>query len=66
MSKNKIKKTVSLNITNPDDAEIIKKISEPNFNFNEWARKLMLEDIRREKNKIVHKSEKGGIKIVLG
>lgn len=65
MSKNKIKKTVSLNITNPDDMEIIKKISEPNFNFNEWARKLMLEDIRREKSRVVHKNQ-GGIKIVLG
>ena len=45
--------------------EIIKKISEPNFNFNEWARKLMLEDIRREKSRVVHKNQ-GGIKIVLG
>lgn len=65
MSKNKIKKTVSLNKTNPDDMEIIKKISEPDFNFNEWARKLMLEDIRRDQNKIIQKN-KGGIKITLG
>ncbi|PKG22738.1 hypothetical protein [Niallia nealsonii] len=65
MSKNKIKKTVSLNITNPDDAEIIKKISEPNFNFNNYVRKLMLDDIRREKARVVQKN-KGGIKIVLG
>jgi hypothetical protein len=65
MSKNKIKKTVSLNKTNPDDAEIIGKISEPNFNFNEWARKIMLREIRREKAKTIYKDE-GGITVKMG
>lgn len=63
-SKNQIKKTVSLNKNDPGDFEIIQKISVPGFNFNQYVRKLMLDDIRREKTTIIQ-SEKGGIKIVL-
>lgn len=63
MSKNKVRKTVSLNKSDAGDMEIIEKISAPDFNFNSYVRRLMLEDIRREKSKT--RTTKGGIKIVV-
>ncbi|WP_226677158.1 hypothetical protein [Mesobacillus jeotgali] len=68
MSENKVRKTVSLNKKNPDDLKILKRIKhgeEEKFNFNDFAREAMLEKIRREEMAII-KSEKGGIKIVVG
>lgn len=64
MSKNKVRKTISLNRNDPGDLEIIKKISQPGFNFNLYVRKLMLDDVRREKTRVVQ-NESGGIKIIL-
>lgn len=70
MSENKVRKTISLNRTNPDDLKIIKKIEQPNFNFNEFSREAMLEKIQREektKLKVVQeRTQGGGIKIVVG
>lgn len=62
MSKNKVKKTVSLNCTNPDDLKIIDKINKEGFIFNAYVRKLILEDIRKEEIKSkMQRNEKGGI-----
>jgi hypothetical protein len=70
MSKNKVRKTVSLNRTNVDDLKIIEKIEQPGFIFNEFAREAMLEKIQREENnklKVVQKRTEGeGIKIIVG
>lgn len=68
MSGNKVRKTVSMNKKNPEDQRILKRIKygeDEKFNFNDFAREAMLEKIRREEMAII-KSEKGGIKIVVG
>lgn len=68
MSENKVRKTVSMNKTNPDDQKILKRIKygeAEKFNFNDFAREAMLEKIRREEMAIF-KSNGGGIKIVVG
>lgn len=44
MSKNKVIKSVGFNITNPDDAEILKAVKRRNFSG--YVKKLLLEDIR--------------------
>jgi hypothetical protein len=44
MSKNKVIKSVGFNVTNPDDAEILKAIKRRNF--SRYVKKLLLEDIR--------------------
>lgn len=68
MSENKVRKTVSMNKTNPGDQLILKRIKhgeDEKFNFNDFAREAMLEKIRREEMAII-KSKGGGIKIVVG
>ncbi|MFE8695044.1 hypothetical protein ACFYKT_01580 [Cytobacillus sp. FJAT-53684] len=57
MSNNKVKKTVSLNKTNPNDLKIIQKVNQDGFNFNEWARKVMIEAIRNEERMTVQRTE---------
>lgn len=65
MSENKVKKTVSFNITNKQDQEVLDHIKD--FNFSGYVKELIHADIEKRKQdiKIVHKSAGGGIKIVL-
>lgn len=68
MSANKVRKTVSMNKTNPDDQKILKRIKhgeEEKFNFNDFAREAMLEKIRREEIASI-KTIGGSIKYVVG
>lgn len=66
MSRNKLVKPVSFNITKDLDIKLISHVK--GKNFSGYVKELIHEDMlkREEKLKIVHKSEKGGIKIVLG
>lgn len=66
MSKNKVVKPISLNITKDEDMKILHFIE--NMNFSGYVKGLILEDIERRNQplKIVRKSQNGGIKIVVG
>ena len=63
---NKIKKTVSFNITNPHDVEMLEYINEKNFSG--YVKDLIAADLQRRKQplQIVKKTDLGGIKIVVG
>jgi hypothetical protein len=62
----KVVKPVSLNDTKEDDIKILKFIEKKNFSG--YVKELILMDIERinQPLKIVHKSQNGGIKIVVG
>lgn len=66
MSKNKVVKSVSFNITNEEDQEFLEYIE--HVNFSGYVKDLMRVDLQKRKQelKIVQKTEKGGWKIVLG
>ncbi|MEF7566379.1 hypothetical protein V4V35_25660 [Bacillus infantis] len=66
MSKNKIIKSVSFNISSKEEARYLEQIKD--INFSGYVKELIATDINRrnEALKIVHKSESGGIKIVIG
>lgn len=66
MSENKVRKTVSFNITNTDDVKMLKYLEDKNFSG--YAKELILADIQKREQalRIVKKSEGGGIKIVVG
>lgn len=66
LSKNKVIKSVSFNVTNEHDKECLEFIE--SINFSGYVKELIFADIRKRKQalKIVHKSENGGIKIVVG
>lgn len=59
---NKVRKTVSFNITNPHDVDMLEHIEEKNFSG--YVKELIAADIER-KNKKVVKSNNGSIKIFL-
>jgi hypothetical protein len=61
MSKNKVIKSVSFNITNEKDQEYLKRIED--VNFSGYVKELIEKDIKRMKGQ---RSEKGGIKIIVG
>lgn len=65
MGKNLVRKTVQYNKTNPVDQEILKIIDQPNFNYNDFAKKAQLEYIRRQQAKVIRINNQGGIKHVL-
>lgn len=65
MSKNKKVLSVSFNKTKEDDLKCLEKVSPKDFNFSGYVKKLILEDIKREQSKVVHRSENGGIRIVI-
>lgn len=66
MSTNKVKKTVSFNITNKDDLVMLEHIEE--INFSGYVKELIYADIQRRNQslKIIKKTNEGGIKIVVG
>lgn len=66
MSKNKVIKSVAFNISNKEDASYLERVKD--INFSGYVKGLIAADIQRrnEALKIVHKSESGGIKIVIG
>jgi hypothetical protein len=66
LSKNKIIKSVSFNITNEKDQEYLKRIE--NINFSGYVKGLIKADLIKQEAelKIVHKSKGGGIKIIIG
>jgi hypothetical protein len=67
MSKNKVPKSFSLNVTNQNDKKILDHI-EGIENFSGYIKKLILEDIERRNRPLqtVQPTKKGGIKIVVG
>lgn len=64
MSKNKVIKSVSFNITNEKDREYLQHIE--NLNFSGYVKGLIEKDIIGKKARAIHMNESGGIKIVLG
>lgn len=67
MSKNKVVKTISFNITNDQDKECLEHVK--NENFSGYVKSLIRADIqrRKERSKVIQKkTEGGGIKIVVG
>lgn len=66
MSKNKVVKPVSFNVTRQQDVKMLEYLDAKNFSG--YVKELILADMQKKEAalKIVHKSEKGGIKIVLG
>ena len=65
MSQNKVIKSISFNKTNKADEPILKKIEQEGFNFSGWAKKAMLDAIKREQT-VVKKTRGGGISIKVG
>ena len=63
---NKVRKTVSFNIQNESDKECLEYIDQ--VNFSGYVKELIQADMQKRKQslKIVHKSQNGGIKIVVG
>ena len=63
---NKVKKTVSFNITNQNDVDMLVHIED--LNFSGYVKDLIASDIQKRKQplQIVKKTESGGIKIVVG
>lgn len=61
MSQYKVIKSVSFNIKNEEDRLCLDKIN--GINFSGYVKKLIVDDIKR---KSTQKSEKGGIKIIVG
>jgi hypothetical protein len=63
---NKIRKTVTFNITNEQDQKLLKHIKE--LNFSGYVKELIMADYQKRNQavRIVQKSENGGIKIVVG
>jgi hypothetical protein len=63
---NKVIKSVSFNVTNKLDNQMIEHIS--NQNFSGYVKELIAADIlrRQQELRIVKKTSNGGIKIVVG
>jgi post-segregation antitoxin (ccd killing protein) len=61
---NKIRKTVSFNITNEKDRKYLERIKD--INFSGYVKELIEKDIQSTQAKTIHKSNSGGIKIVIG
>jgi hypothetical protein len=66
MSKNKIVKPVAFNNTKDEDIKILEFIQDKNFSG--YVKELIQADIEKRNRplQIVQRSEKGGIKIVVG
>lgn len=66
MSKNKDIRSVSFNKTRENDVKMLEHIE--GMNFSGYVKSLIWADIQKKESslRIVQKSEKGGIKIVLG
>jgi hypothetical protein len=64
MSKNKVIKSVSFNITNEQDFKILEHIGD--VNFSGYVKELIQGDMQKRNQglRIVQKSERGGIKYI--
>ena len=67
MSNKKVK-SVSFNITNPQEKEFLERLEKEKIEFSGYVKELIYADVQRQNAplKIVKRSEGGGIKIVLG
>lgn len=65
---NKRVKSVSFNITNPQDKAFLDRLEDENIEFSGYVKELIFADMQRQNAplKIVKRSETGGIKIVVG
>lgn len=63
---NKVVKSVSFNVTNEKDREILDRLKD--VNFSGYVKELIAADIQKRSQpmRIIKKTENGGIKIVLG
>lgn len=66
MSKTKCIKSVSFNINNEEEKACLEQIKD--VNFSGYVKELILADLARRnaERRIVHRSNSGGIKIVIG
>jgi hypothetical protein len=67
MSNKKVK-SVSFNITNPQEKEFLERLEKEKIEFSGYVKGLIIADMQRRSApfKIVKRSEGGGIKIVVG
>lgn len=65
---NKRVKSVSFNITNPQDKAFLDRMEAEKIEFSGYVKELIFADMQRRNAplKIVKRSESGGIKIVVG
>jgi hypothetical protein len=65
---NKRVKSVSFNITNPQDKAFLDRLEDEKIEFSGYVKELIFADMERRNAplKIVKRSESGGIKIVVG
>jgi hypothetical protein len=65
---NKRVKSVSFNITNPQDKAFLERMEEEKIEFSGYVKELIFADMQRRNAplKIVKRCESGGIKIVVG
>jgi hypothetical protein len=64
---NKKVKSISFNITNPKEKKFLDLLEEEQWEFSSYVKELIFADLERRNAplKIVHKSKKGGIKIIV-
>lgn len=67
MSNKKVK-SVSFNITNPQEREFLERMEKDKIEFSGYIKELIFADMERRNAplKIVQRSDSGGIKIVVG
>jgi hypothetical protein len=65
---NKRVKSVSFNITNPQDKAFLDRMEDEKLEFSGYVKELIFADMQRRNAplKIVKRNESGGIKIVVG
>jgi hypothetical protein len=65
---NKKVKSVSFNITNPQEKEFLERLEKEKIEFSGYVKELIFADVQRRNAplKIVQRSGSGGIKIVVG
>ncbi|MEH6992910.1 hypothetical protein V7075_09375 [Neobacillus drentensis] len=65
---NKRVKSVSFNITNPQEKAFLDRLEHEKIEFSRYVKELIFEDMQRRNAplKIVKRSASGGIKIVVG
>jgi hypothetical protein len=67
MSNKKVK-SISFNVTNPLEKEFLERMEKEKLEFSSYVKELIFADLERRNAplKIVQKSKKGGIKIIVG
>jgi hypothetical protein len=64
---NKRVKSISFNVTNPREKEFLERMEKEKWEFSSYVKELIFADLERRNAplKIVQKSKKGGIKIIV-